>query len=193
MFAYCNNNPVNRSDPTGNLPDWVYKYFGTEWNYYNYIRVYGYDKLVEPLATMGFDERDYHVPSNATNVSVTLISGTDTRSMFDVIKDRLGGVAKEGLISFTAELFLQPVVSHTVTLMSLVYGLFADEDKIPHKGKYATYTIILRYDKADEVSGENIYFYNEATYLIAYTSAGEKYLYRDSGQYYSYPAIMNKG
>ena len=37
MFAYCNNNPVNRSDPTGNLPDWVYKYFGTEWNYYRWL------------------------------------------------------------------------------------------------------------------------------------------------------------
>ena len=38
MFVYCNNNPINNVDFNGYLADWVYKYFGNEWNYYQYLR-----------------------------------------------------------------------------------------------------------------------------------------------------------
>ena len=41
MFVYSNNSPVNFDDATGDMPTWVYKYFGTVWNYYSFVCNYG--------------------------------------------------------------------------------------------------------------------------------------------------------
>lgn len=189
MFVYCNNNPVNRSDPTGNLPDWVYKYFGTERNYYEYVREYGYDDIMAPLAALGFNERDYHVPVNAVNVNITITHGITDRTVFDVAYDRLPGELYDfGFDEMATALFgpLAPAVS-------FVHDLFDISDEVPGIGEYENCILIVEYDRADDVSGEMIYFYRATTYLLASYSNREEYLYRDQSTYYVYPSIMNRG
>ena len=38
MFAYCQNNPLSKVDPTGHYAEWVYRYFGTAYNYEKWIK-----------------------------------------------------------------------------------------------------------------------------------------------------------
>lgn len=77
--------------------------------------------------------------------------------------------------------------------VSFIRDLFDISDEVPGTGHYENCMLIVEYDKADEVSGEMIYFYRATTYLLASYSNREEYLYRDHSTNYSYPSIMNRG
>lgn len=154
MFVYCNNNPVNRSDPSGNLPDWVYKYFGTERNYYDYVREYGYDDIMAPLDALGINKRDYHVPTNAVNVNVTIKHGTTNRTISDVAIDRIPNGIKNAVCNILTELAFGPGAE----VANFIDELYDISNEIPGIGEYKNFILIVEYDKADEVSGELIYF-----------------------------------
>ena len=138
-----------------------------------------------PVVPSGIEKRDYHIPAGAKNVSVTVTKGTTDRTWVDTAKDRLPGLIGKESISLGASAFLNPPVAVGLSAGIFVYDLVSAKDRIPDAGHYQTYTVVVAYDKADEVSGEMIHFYRQTTYLEAYTSDKTAYLWRDDCNYYA--------